>query len=220
MLAAAEHAKPVLQFVDAPMCATTTGRAWTDLRFSMVPLSLAEIVLRAIRKDDPKGSLKLLLDALDRWTAAGFIHLHTGTGEKFLMSESARQLRKPPEKGHRIRRETRSGRARMWSAIRVLKSFDLVELCNAAECHPNTAARYMRMLERAGYVRRVSARGEMGRWRLVRHTGPKNPGEVRDPLNRNCVVALVDRNTGIRHPVVNRHGQSSLFLAPGVNHGR
>jgi len=206
-------------FVGTEICATAEGRAWVELRFSLRPLDLSEIALGAATPGERRGSLNAVLRALDHWTAAGLIHRMKTGKEQYLMTDDARKLRQPPAAATRpIRKEVRSGRARMWTAIRVLKSFDLVELCSAAECARNSAAAYMRMLERGGYVTRISARGELPRWRLIRHSGPKNPGVVRDPLNRNHIVALVDRNTGERHPLANRHGQPSFFLDKGIHH--
>ncbi len=211
----------VQQFRVTAVCASPELHAWQELRFALHPIALGEVAMRATRPFRQTGALAPVFRALDRWTRAGLIErIVTNRGEEFLMSESARRLREPPASARPIRKQVRSGRARMWSAIRVLKSFDLVELCTVAECGPITATGYMRLLERAGYIARTSPRGELARWRLLRHTGPKNPGAVRDPMNRNRIVALADRNTGDRHPMVDRDGQSSFFLAPGVNHVR
>lgn len=221
MFGVGENGAPVRLFVDGPSYATPELRAWQELRFALRPIGLSEITMRTTRPGEQLGALISVFRALDSWAGDGLVaRTLTDRGEEFLMSDCARSLREPPACVRPIRKEVRSGRARMWTAIRVLKSFDLIELCAAAECNAVTAAGYMRLLERAGYIARTSPRGELARWRLLRHTGPKNPGQVRDPMNRNRIVALVDRNTSQRHEIADRSGQTSFFLAPEGNHVR
>lgn len=75
-------------------------------------------------------------------------------------------------------------RARLWSAMRILKKFTLGEiLILASEARASSARRYVRALADAGYLREMPRR-ERGtaltspgfkRWHLVRDTGPVAP---------------------------------------------
>lgn len=84
----------------------------------------------------------------------------------------------------------------MWRAMKVLKSFDYVDICNAATMpplvvKPQTAKSYVLLLARAGYLQEVRASkpGTPARYRLLRNTGAHAPAITR----RKCVF---DRNTG------------------------
>lgn len=86
------------------------------------------------------------------------------------------------------------GRTRMWRAMRILQTFTLAELVNAASLPEapiadSEAETYCNWLRRGGYLR-----GENGRWAFVpaMNTGPKAPQILRvkklyDP-NRDAVV--------------------------------
>lgn len=82
------------------------------------------------------------------------------------------------------------GRSRMWQAMRVLRSFTVADLMATAEVGDSAAAKYVRYLARAGYLRCVVAKangrtGGHAQYRLVKDTGPFAPRvgkqAVRDP---------------------------------------
>lgn len=84
----------------------------------------------------------------------------------------------------------RAGRARMWTAMRVLRTFSVPEVVATAEVSVTAAHKYLRALERAGYlqVAREKQNGRTGGhvlYRLSRDTGPYAPrlgkDGVRDP---------------------------------------
>jgi hypothetical protein len=93
------------------------------------------------------------------------------------------------------------GGEQMWTAMRVMREFDYLELAHAAstdqhQVKPETAKRYLQMLERAGYVTVISA-GKPGRGKVktvyrfsrAKATGPRAPLITRE----KCVM---DANTG------------------------
>lgn len=86
-------------------------------------------------------------------------------------------------------RESRS-RARLWRAMRILRTFTVAELSATAEVSPNSARKYVRALAHAGYLRvatpyRQGAVGGHASYLLIRDTGPHAPSigkqRLRDP---------------------------------------
>ena len=93
-------------------------------------------------------------------------------------------------------RSQSEGRARMWRAMRVFRSFTSPQVCMAASVSRKNAQSFIRALEKAGYLRRVRAHesgkaGSFADWRLIRDTGPECPILRRD---RNSVY---DPNTKV-----------------------
>lgn len=85
-------------------------------------------------------------------------------------------------------------RQRAWEAMRMLQKFTLEELCLLAKEGgerdiTSALGKYLRALERAGYLQRLPIKAPNGalRYRLVRNSGPQAPvwdainKQVRDP---------------------------------------
>ena len=77
------------------------------------------------------------------------------------------------------RRKPRA-RDRLWQSMRMLPEFTLPDLVATAETSYDNAKKYVRGLERAGYLRRArekrnGRKGGHAAWRLVRDTGPRAP---------------------------------------------
>lgn len=203
------------------MTFTTTARmrnpvlaAWTILRFAQAPVRLSDIIFANDRDTAPRPSVAATIHLLDSWHQAGLI----ARGEKletYTMLEQAKALRDPPALDAPTREpKPRSTRQRIWSAIRVMKSFDLVELCFTATVERSAASRVLNQLTRAGYLARTDRRGDdHPRWRVTRRSGPNHP---RVEYAGRTVVALVDRNSGQRFPL----SPTQNFLACEVNHGQ
>ncbi len=66
------------------------------------------------------------------------------------------------------------GRTKIWGAMRFLKTFTLEEIEQTTGCSYPNVRRYMKRLERAGYVR-VAKVATGNRYRLIRNTGPLAP---------------------------------------------
>ena len=88
------------------------------------------------------------------------------------------------------------GQQRMWTAMRVLRNFNVRDLVYSASLpgHPvadSAAESYCRWLERGGYLRRdvAEAGGGLVRWHIVKLTGARAPQILR-------VKQLFDPNTG------------------------
>lgn len=189
---------------------------WVELRFSKAPRTTADLIL-ALMPPPPGGGLTQLLNALDRWRGAGLIEFHQQKRGAYLMTDKARRHRLPPVKDETKRGQQRNARQRIWSAIRVLKLFDLVQLCMTASVEEEAALRYVRLLERGRYLAR-KGRGKDAVWRLIGQAGPLHPVPSH---TTGAVVALQDRNTGERVTLSARSGSpASLFLAGEINHVR
>lgn len=176
-----------------------TISAWNMLHRADQPLCIADIALPALASTvaaEKGAGLDEVIGAIDEWRTCRLIERVPGKYESYVMTEEGRELGDQVEQAPMARKYGRSGRARMWTAIRVLKKFGIKELTSAAEVHERTALNYLRLLERAGYVAATGHRN----WKVVRHTGPYHPGQIYQS-NSKTVVALEDRNTGKRYPV-------------------
>lgn len=118
-------------------------------------------------------------------------------GTSYTMTEKARQRTSPPQlkvKGSpSVKR--RSGRQRMWSAMRVLRVFDLPTLMIAAGASASSARTYVEELRKAEYIGVAgSTIGGRTRFRLVRNSGVFHPVICRRLQGSVTVVELFDRN--------------------------
>ncbi|WP_289145051.1 hypothetical protein [uncultured Sphingobium sp.] len=203
-----------MNFTTAPRMRDPALSAWTVLRFAKAPIRLSEIIFANDSDANPRPTLADTIILLDRWRGAGLI-AWGDKPETYTMLQEAKALRDPPALAAPSREPTpRSTRQRIWSAIRVMKSFDLVELCFTATVERGAASRVLNQLTRAGYLIRTERRGDdHPRWRVVRRSGPNHP---RVEYAGRTVVALIDRNSGQRFPL----SPIQNFLAREVNHGQ
>ena len=154
------------------------------------------------RKQVAKAAGALILRRLAERVETGCYRL-TGAG---MASEAAGEILKSGPRGrHTGRRALPRGtfRQRAWAAMRMCGRFtvpDLLRLAGRPGARGGSADnlhRYLRALERAGYIRRLPVRergtrpGSTGfvRWLLVRDSGPACPALRPDG-------AVIDRNTG------------------------
>ena len=82
-------------------------------------------------------------------------------------------------------------RDRAWQSMRMLRQFSIPDLVATAEIGAENAAKYVRGLERAGYLRvgqpqRAGVKAGHAIYRLVRDSGPRAPrmqsnGQTYDP---------------------------------------
>ena len=186
--------------------------AWTILRFAQAPVRLVDIIFANDSPDTRCPDLTATIHLLNRWRGAGLIE-RIDKPESYIMHAQARTFRDPPAVGETAREpKPRSTRQRIWSAVRVMKKFDLVEICFAASVNRSIARRILNELTRAGYLARTDRAGDdHPRWRLIRPSGPHHP---RIEYEGRTVVALIDRNSGKRFPL----SPTQNFLAGRLNH--
>ena len=76
-------------------------------------------------------------------------------------------------------------RDRIWASMRIMVRFSIPELVATAETTKANAAKYVRGLAHAGYLRVVApkrngAKGGHAVYQLIRNTGPRAPRLTRD----------------------------------------
>ncbi len=180
--------------------------AWIMLRFAPKPLPLAELVMPLGQTPAQPGALQTVSHALAYWQGEGLIE--PTDDRTFLMAEHAKALRDPPPAPAKARAPKpylwTSQRQRIWAAARVLKTFDVVQICMVTEVRRATALAYLGQLTRGGYLKRLNTDADAEpRWTIIRNTGPKSPA-IR---GRGATLALVDANS-----------EGRFFLNCGVNH--
>ena len=96
-----------------------------------------------------------------------------------------------------------SPRAKVWQALRIMRSCGMAELCATCELKPGTVRAYIEPLVRAGFVR-SSRRGprRLVSYALARDTGPRPP---RIWLSKRAVYDINSRTT---HPFGESFGES------------
>ncbi|WJY18693.1 hypothetical protein [Pseudoblastomonas flavescens] len=154
-------------------------------------------------------------ELLDQWSAQGWLVTYS-TPLRIRMTDEARARSAPPATLRRVEnRRLNSMRARMWSAMRVLRAFDLPTLCFAAEVSQGNARTFLRDLVRVGYATEIGS-GMRAGWKLAKDTGPTHP-IIRTIPNRAVkgllLVELRDRNTGTQTSVRVRATRSSRKTA-------
>jgi hypothetical protein len=97
----------------------------------------------------------------------------------------------------------KTGTARLWAAMRILRQFSAPELAAICEmAHINTARSYLSRLCGAGFLRVVDAphrrAGTCWTYRLIRNTGPVAPSQS----GRRHV--LIDHNTNTEYSYAKR----------------
>lgn len=198
---------------------TAPDRAlWVGLRFAPAPVELFDLVMPVIRSIG--ASLADLTRLLDGWVAGGWVAVSARPRRYTLKPEFMKMAEPPPPpaKPRRRRKQRLTQRQRIWSAMRVLRSFDLPTLIIAAQTRPTTAADLCRIFERAGWLRRQG-----DRWSLncAKRWGPQVPTIVRLRLGEANVIRVSDPADGavIDLPVEPKSRcDRALFLTGGFNH--
>lgn len=173
---------------------------WAALRRREEPASVPDLA-REIGAPDRDIAWRL-----SRWVQAGLLETTTPANDAgqharthYIMPQQARRLAAPPAlDSHGKASSNRGGRGAMWRAMRVLKSFDLVQLCMTAEVSEASAKVFVSALLRAQILRRMSrgnaATGQRSIYALVGTPGPKPP-IIR--VNReDRTTTVLDPNTG------------------------
>lgn len=167
---------------------------WSHLRYAAEPLSITDLVRRT------DIDVETVARQLRAWKKDGLIVSIERTG-LFQMAKIAAAQDAPPTmraaKKLPKRFTPRSMRQRIWTAIRVLKVFDLPMLLIAAEATEKSTVAYLAQLVRAGFLERLDQQGEPHRrYRIVLDTGPHHPSTGRASINGQPHTRLLDHNSG------------------------
>ncbi|HEU4958982.1 MAG TPA: hypothetical protein VFT56_01125 [Sphingomonas sp.] len=185
--------RPVRSDVQAPL--------WRALQQADRPVTIAELHVAA---GVHPGSIDFRLNA---WRRAGLVGRIEGRPHRYYMEAATDRHPSPPmiARGGRVVARKPAAYERIWTAIRVLKRFDLPSLSIAAGAGRRTTLNYVGLLQRVGYVRldRLGnpRTGEVSRYSLARDTGRTAPRETILTVDGEPRRELVDRNTGERHDV-------------------
>ena len=197
---------------------------WAALRAREEPASVPELAA-AIGATNAAIAWRL-----SRWTQAGLLTAikppanevrgacpsNDQQRTRYFMPTDARVHLAPPslDQARRVSPK-RSGRAAMWRAIRVLKRFDLVQLCMTAEVTESSAKVYVSALLRAGLlvreVRGKAATGQRSLYALVGRSGPQPPVVSQRREQGRTIAIVTDPNTGKAHEISNARPLPPLF---------
>lgn len=201
----------------------TDGRtqAWIELRFARSALTVAE--LHGLVSARARASERQVYGWVLQWAADGHL-VAQGKPCAYRMTEQASRLADPPVRPRKPRAEPkhwterRPPRHRLWSAMRVLKRFDMVTLSLSADTNEARTRDFLRIVERAGYVRAVAVPSGAPRWATgARHLGPKPPRVENLRIAGRPVMRVTDRNDGSVVDVLLRpHRQDRLALEGDV----
>jgi hypothetical protein len=176
----------------APPARAPQDILWTVLRHAGEPLSIADLVRRSAL--DPVIATRWLR----KWRQAGLL-VPVGRQALLKLNGFAMRLAEPPadlpSKPLSQRFQPSSPRQRIWTAIRVLKVFELPALMMAAEATIKMALNYLGDLVRAGYLERIDVRGAPHRkYRIVLDTGPHHPSVSRVVIEGRPYTRVIDNN--------------------------
>lgn len=139
--------------------------------------------------------------ALTRWVERGAVIRHDGRPYRYLLHPDYRGRPNPDGRGPEVRERMRevTQQQRVWTAVRVLRTFDVPTLCMAAASARSTTHQYVNILRRAGYVDVVKPFDRFlarpATFRLIRNTGPKCP-TTHKVARDTSAITLRDNNTG------------------------
>lgn len=166
---------------------------WSELRFAPQPLDIFELVMGAARFfADP---LQIDLRPLHRWIAAGLVAV-TGKPKRYSLERSASAMASPPPPPPTVRAKALpkpTQRQRLWTAMRVLGTFDLPTLLIAAEAPRNAALDIISILTRGGWLRATDTGWTT---RGGRAWGPVAPTWTRYAIGSKPIIRITDHRDG------------------------
>lgn len=197
------------------------------------PGSLSKAVWRALRRIDGPATFAELVAAagagsdrgvycrLFRWQRSGFVVKTREVTKRFELTAEAAALVEPPKIGAAlIPAPAKSARQRIWTAMRILKTFDVPMLVMTAEASRRACEDAIWLLCRADYVRLEKHSGTWATYRLVKSTGPIVPSFTNPPEGER---EIVDPNLGTSAPLgptLRRRRKAAAAKAAEARHGR
>lgn len=177
-----------------PRMAAPDRALWVGLRFAPAPVELFDLAMPVIRSIG--ASLADLNRLLDGWVAGGWVAVTARPRRYTLKPEFIKMAEPPvpPAKPRRWRKPRLTQRQRIWSAMKVLRSFDLPTLVIAAQTRPTTAADLCRIFERAGWLRRQGDRWSVN---SAKRWGPQVPTILRLRVGEANVIRVSNPADGV-----------------------
>ncbi|BBB13443.1 hypothetical protein [Sphingopyxis sp. FD7] len=172
---------------------------WSELRIARGAIDVVELTIRAIEHCEDafaiRGDAFRRFDQLlDDWVARGLVTV-TGHPARYDLVREYQHLRSPPPPPapRALPFPKRTQQQRLWTAMKVLRTFDLPTLLMAADANRRAALDMVRTLERGGWLR-ATANG----WTTTaaRKWGPVVPLMRRQIVSGVSVMRVTDRLTG------------------------
>lgn len=178
---------------------------WHALRFASRPVTATELHLTTAA--NPRS----IEGRLAKWVRAGFVHATNSHPRRYKMSDNAPETAAPPPilRQGTVGKRPITNRQRIWTSMRVLKSFDAQTVAITCELSLKTVKHFIDELRQAGFVAHVRDRrwaGEHATYSLVRRSGPIAP--------KRSGKSFFDANDGSTYPLVARAKRA----ASEVNH--
>lgn len=186
----------------APRLKEPAQALWSELRFAAEPIDELDLLVAAVSHcEDARptrgATLKLLETLLCRWVAARFVVAEAGKPPRYSLERSCLPMASPPAIPAPTRKATpvirRTQRQRLWTAMRVLRSFDLTTLVITAEATPTSARAMVDVLERGGWLTRTA---EGWSTAAARRWGPFVPTWSRGSEEGRPVIRITDNRDG------------------------
>jgi hypothetical protein len=170
---------------------------WRELRAAPAPRRLGELAAAI------GATPRCLLAPLAGWARAGLVTVQPGSPRHYVMADD--NPTPPKIAGGTAQPRQPSQRQRLWTAVRVLKRFDVPTVMMTAEAPKGATQSFVNQLLRAGYARKVSAgngyRGVAATYVLTRKVGRLAPSVTHRYVDDRLQVTFIDRNTGDRRDI-------------------
>lgn len=137
-----------------------------------------------------------VLMCLRRWEQAALVTASQEQPRRFAMNDTSPT---PPAVGPNGRVNRRPlTRQKIWTALRILKTFDIPTLVMTSGEKHGTINWYVHALRRAGYIQTSSKSGGFYTYTLIKRSGRKAPMISQTKSPEGLVCTLVDPNDGCR----------------------
>lgn len=182
---------------------------WSELRIARGAIDVVELTIRAIEHCEDafaiRGDAFRRFDQLlDDWVARRLVTV-TGHPARYDLVREYQHLRSPPPPPapRALPFPKRTQQQRLWTAMKVLRTFDLPTLLMAADANRRAALDMVRTLERAGWLRAIA-----GGWTTAaaRKWGPVVPSIRRERSAAGVVMRVTDRASGLVIEIPSRSG--------------
>lgn len=182
---------------------------WAEMRWARGEIDYITLVRCALAHCGEKFALlgeasRAFDDILDDWVAREIVEAE-GRRTRYRIVRKYLFLRSPPPAPNRQPPTIkRTQRQRLWSAMRVLRSFDLPTLLMASGASRRSAIELLGLLERAGWLRRVGNGWTLSgdrKWGPIAPIVSRAADHVRliDPVTRDITEINASRGQRARH---------------------
>lgn len=153
------------RYAVAPRLKDPAQALWTELRFAAEPLDELDLLVAAVGHCEDAcptrgATLKLLETLLRRWVEARLVIALPGKPPRYSLERNCLSMASPPDVPERARPlpfPKRTQQQRLWSAMKILRNFDMPTLLMTATANRRAALDMVRALERGGWLRATAS---------------------------------------------------------------